>query len=156
MRRGLRTGEQLKTIQLLQSEGVTVDVSLLDCADAGEAASLVADCERHAPLGGIFHLAMVLEDRLMLKHVRTPAPSLKPQRTPQLACMPLMGCTCRAQDGESWNKAIKPKAWGAWHLHELSLRLPHCEQFVMFSSIVSSIGHQGALLVAFPPDGCNN
>ena len=72
-RRGLRTGEQMKTIQTLQSEGVTVEVSLLDCGDRAECAQLVADCERLAPLGGVYHLAMVLEDRLLLKHVRAPA-----------------------------------------------------------------------------------
>ena len=77
------------------------------------------------------------------------------QCTSHAGCMLVDICVCRnspplslgarynTQDGASWNKAIKPKAWGAWHLHELSLRLPHCEQFVMFSSIVSSIGHQG-------------
>ena len=67
--RGLRTGEQLKTIQMLQSEGVTVEVSKLDVAVRGEAEQLMADCARLAPIGGIFHLAMILSDRLILKHV---------------------------------------------------------------------------------------
>ena len=48
------------------------------------------------------------------------------------------------QDGASWNKAIIPKARGAWHLHEATMGMKQCEQFVVFSSIVSSIGHQGA------------
>ncbi len=48
------------------------------------------------------------------------------------------------QDGESWNRAIKPKALGAWNLHELSQSADSLEQFVVFSSVVSSIGHQGA------------
>ena len=47
------------------------------------------------------------------------------------------------QDGESWNKAIRPKAAGAWNLHALSLDLPELQHFVMFSSIVSAIGHHG-------------
>ena len=47
------------------------------------------------------------------------------------------------QDGESWNKAIRPKAAGAWNLHALSLGLPQLQHFVMFSSIVSAIGHHG-------------
>ena len=59
----------------------------------------------------------------------------------------LLGCV--AQDGESWNKAIKPKAVGAWNLHELSLGLKQLQHFVIFSSIVSSIGHQGER--DFPP-----
>ncbi len=60
----------MKTVQMLQSEGALVEVSLLDCGDREEAAQLLADCQRIAPLAGIFHLAMVLEDRLILNHVR--------------------------------------------------------------------------------------
>jgi hypothetical protein len=59
----------MKVIQTLQSEGVTVEVSLLDCGDRDEAKQLLNDCQRLAPLAGIFHLAMVLEDRLILNHV---------------------------------------------------------------------------------------
>ena len=70
--RGLRTGEQLKTIQMLQSEGVTVEVSTLDVAVRAEAQQLMADSARLAPVGGIFHLAMILSDRLILKHVSLP------------------------------------------------------------------------------------
>ncbi|KAK9904717.1 hypothetical protein WJX75_001194 [Coccomyxa subellipsoidea] len=113
-KRGLRTGEQMKTVQMLQSEGVLVEVSLLDCGDREEAVQLLADCDRIAPLAGIFHLAMVLEDRLIMNH-----------------------------DGESWNRAIKPKALGAWNLHELSTPVKSLEHFIVFSSVVSSIGHQG-------------
>ena len=47
------------------------------------------------------------------------------------------------QDGESWNRAVRPKAAGAWNLHALSLDLPELQHFVMFSSIVSAIGHHG-------------
>lgn len=78
--RGLRTGEQMKAIQVLQSVGVTVEVSLLDCGDREEAGKLLDDCQRLAPLGGIFHLAMVLEDRLLMNHV------CKPASTPFLFC----------------------------------------------------------------------
>ena len=61
----------MKTIQMLQSEGVTVEVSKLDVAVTQPgASSSSADCQRLAPIGGIFHLAMILEDRLILKHVR--------------------------------------------------------------------------------------
>ena len=48
------------------------------------------------------------------------------------------------QAGESWNRAIKPKALGAWNLHELSTPAKSLEHFIVFSSVVSSIGHQGA------------
>ena len=69
LRRGLRTGEQAKTVQMLRDEGVTVEVFTLDVAVRAEAQQLLALCEALAPLGGIFHLAMVLEDRLIAKHV---------------------------------------------------------------------------------------
>ena len=55
-----------------------------------------------------------------------------------------------AQTGESWNRCVRPKAVGAWNLHELTKALPSLEQFVMFSSVVSWIGHQGAPSPAHP------
>ena len=67
----------MKTIQMLQSEGVTVEVSKLDVAVRSEAEQLVSECERLAPIGGIFHLAMILEDRLILKHVCPGSPPLR-------------------------------------------------------------------------------
>ena len=48
------------------------------------------------------------------------------------------------QTGESWNRCVRPKAIGAWNLHELTKALPNLEQFVLFSSIVCWVGHQGA------------
>ena len=39
---------------------------------------------------------------------------------------------------------MRPKAVGGWNLHNLSLQMKDLEHFVIFSSIVSSIGHQGA------------
>ena len=58
--------------------------------------------------------------------------------------MMLIGHVCLLQHGESWNRAIRPKAVGAWNLHELSLGLKELEHFVLFSSVVSSMGHQGS------------
>ena len=47
------------------------------------------------------------------------------------------------QTGESWNAPIIPKAYGALNLDALSDSLPHLEQFVIFSSVVSSTGNEG-------------
>ena len=47
------------------------------------------------------------------------------------------------QTGESWNAPIIPKAYGALNLDALSDGLPHLEQFVIFSSVVSSTGNEG-------------
>lgn len=47
------------------------------------------------------------------------------------------------QTGESWNAPIIPKAYGALNLDAVSYDLPHLEQFVIFSSVVSSTGNEG-------------
>jgi fatty acid synthase len=47
------------------------------------------------------------------------------------------------QTGESWNAPIIPKAYGALNLDAVSHDLPHLEQFVIFSSVVSSTGNEG-------------
>ena len=47
------------------------------------------------------------------------------------------------QTGESWNAPIIPKAYGALNLDALSDSLPHLDQFVVFSSVVSSTGNEG-------------
>ena len=47
------------------------------------------------------------------------------------------------QNGESRNAPIIPKAYGALNLGALSDSLPHLEQFVIFSSVVSSTGNEG-------------
>ena len=45
----------------------------------------------------------------------------------------------------AWNAAVVPKAHGALNLDAVSAtRLPHLEQFVIFSSVVSSTGNEGA------------
>jgi hypothetical protein len=49
-----------------------------------------------------------------------------------------------AQTGESWNAPIIPKAVGALNLDKVSQSLTHLEHFVIFSSIVSSVGNEGA------------
>jgi hypothetical protein len=69
-------------VQKLAAAGCSVDVSTLDVADAGEAAQLLADAARAAPVGGIFHLAMVLDDRLIINQARGPGPA----RGPAAAC----------------------------------------------------------------------
>ena len=50
----------------------------------------------------------------------------------------------RAQTGESWNAAVVPKAFGALNLDAVSHGLPQLEHFVIFSSVVSSTGNEGA------------
>ena len=47
-----------------------VEVSTLDVADMGETKQIVRIAEGLAPVGGIFHLAMVLQDRWLSNQVR--------------------------------------------------------------------------------------
>ena len=48
-----------------------VEVSTLDVADMGETKQIVGIAEGLAPVGGIFHLAMVLQDRWLSNQVHT-------------------------------------------------------------------------------------
>ncbi len=48
-----------------------IEVSKLDVADLGETEQIVALAEGMAPVGGIFHLAMILQDRWMSNQVTT-------------------------------------------------------------------------------------
>ena len=68
-RRGMRTGEQAKAVRALERAGARVAVSTLDVEDAGQTAQLVALAGQGAPLAGVFHLAMYLDDRLMASQV---------------------------------------------------------------------------------------
>ncbi len=45
-------------------------MSTLDVAEAGEAREVVQLAQGMAPLGGVFHLAMVLRDQWLAKQVR--------------------------------------------------------------------------------------
>ncbi len=71
----MRTGEQAKAVRKLERAGVRVAVSTLDVVDAGQAAALLAAAAEHAPVAGVFHLAMYLDDRLLASQVRTYASS---------------------------------------------------------------------------------
>ena len=64
----------MKVITKLREQGVMVDVTRLDVTVPEQAAMLVADIETQAPIAGIFHLAMVLDDRLLARQVSALAP----------------------------------------------------------------------------------
>ncbi|EIE22203.1 ketoacyl-synt-domain-containing protein [Coccomyxa subellipsoidea C-169] len=125
-KRGMRTGGQLSIVRMLRSRGVRVEVSKLDVADLGEAQQIIALAEGVAPVGGIFHLAMTLQDRWMSN-----------------------------QTGESWNLAVIPKAHGAVNLDSVSRSLPHLEHFVIFTSVVSSIGNEGQGNYGYANSACD-
>ena len=68
--RGLRNGKQAKALQELRGAGVAVTVSTLDIEVPDQARRLIALCADAQPLGGVFHLAMTLDDNLIANQAR--------------------------------------------------------------------------------------
>jgi thioester reductase-like protein len=66
------------------------------------------------PIGSVFHLAGVLDDKL-IKDI----------------------------DRDSFSNVFKPKANGAWNLHQATLNCDEVEHFIMFSSTSSAFGNPG-------------
>jgi NADPH:quinone reductase-like Zn-dependent oxidoreductase len=91
-----------------------VEVLSADLGDEQSVKDLLDDIRsRMPPLGGVFHLAGVLEDALL------------PQQT-----------------AETLRIALAPKAFGAWHLHRLT-QVDAPELFVLFSSASAVLGSPG-------------
>ena len=144
-------------------------VSTLDVSDAEETRRLLAAASKLAPVGGIFHLAMVMADKWIANQVGLPVASavaklsgslLESSTLPWLQCEaheicvgPEVHRVCRMnsaeylsaalQTGEGWNTGVVPKAIGGQNLDAASRELPDLEHFVMFSSIVASSGNEG-------------
>uniref|UniRef100_A0A1A8NNF5 Fatty acid synthase n=2 Tax=Nothobranchius TaxID=28779 RepID=A0A1A8NNF5_9TELE len=64
-RSGIRNGYQAKRVQEWQSQGVEVLVSLNDVSSLKGAEQLITEACTLGPVGGIFHLAMVLKDGML-------------------------------------------------------------------------------------------
>ncbi|MGE2817967.1 SDR family NAD(P)-dependent oxidoreductase [Mycobacterium heidelbergense] len=98
----------------LRQRGAHIDVEAADISARAAVAALLHRIELELPpLRGVIHCAMVLDD----------APLTELDRTRLI-------------------KVLAPKAFGAWHLHELTAHLP-LEAFVMFSSATSMVGNRG-------------
>ncbi len=105
-------GEAAEHLAGLHARGLRIEHFPCDVASAAavsEALSLITT--RLPPVRGIFHAAMVLDDR----------------RIAEL-------------DAASLERVLRPKAAGAWALHQASTGLP-LELFVMFSSITAPLGN---------------
>ena len=102
------------TLEALRAAGTTVRVSRADVAQRAELAAALAEIDREMPpLAGVIHAAGVLADRTVL-----------------------------ALDARQVERAMAPKALGAWHLHELTRDRP-LDAFVMYSSVVAVLGSPG-------------
>ena len=94
--------------------GCTVKVEQADVANSEEMARVIGNIESSGiPLRGIFHLAGIVEDGLLIR-----------------------------QTPEQFRRVMAPKAQGAWNLHVLTQNMP-LDMFVCFSSIASVTGSAG-------------
>jgi NADPH:quinone reductase-like Zn-dependent oxidoreductase/acyl carrier protein len=100
-------------VDSLRRRGAEVMVCQADISDRQQAQDVIAKVERMAPLRGVYHSALVLDD--------APIERLTEERM--------------------W-KPMAPKMLGAWNLHVLTLDRP-LDFFVMFSSFASIVGNPG-------------
>ncbi|XP_034563602.1 fatty acid synthase [Notolabrus celidotus] len=114
-RSGIRNGYQAKRIREWQSQGVKVLVSTNDVSTPEGTERLIAEASSLGPVGGVFHLAMVLKDG-MLENL-----------TPQL-----------------FIDVNKPKYDGTLNLDEVTRKsCPDLSYFVTFSSVSCGRGNAG-------------
>ncbi|MCK5807586.1 SDR family NAD(P)-dependent oxidoreductase [bacterium] len=115
-RSGAKSAEAKEAIAEMESRGTEVVVEAVDVADSEKMhAVIVRANSKKAPLKGVFHGAMVLEDGFLVN-----------------------------LDRDIFKKVLTPKIMGAWNIHtatqELGIAL---DFFVNFSSISSLVGNNG-------------
>ncbi|XP_030610501.1 LOW QUALITY PROTEIN: fatty acid synthase [Archocentrus centrarchus] len=114
-RSGIRNGYQAKRVREWQNQGVQVFVSTNDVSTLEGTERLIAEACAMGPVGGVFHLAMVLKDG-MLENL-----------TPQL-----------------FLDVNKPKNDGTINLDRVTRKLcPELRYFVAFSSVSCGRGNAG-------------
>jgi NADPH:quinone reductase-like Zn-dependent oxidoreductase/SAM-dependent methyltransferase/short-subunit dehydrogenase/acyl carrier protein len=105
--------EAQSTLDALAARGVEAVAIRADVADRDAVARAIAAAQALAPLRGVVHAAMVLDDA------------------------PIE----RLNEDRMW-KAMAPKMLGAWHLHALTEGVP-LDFLLLCSSITSTIGNPG-------------
>ncbi|XP_051968369.1 fatty acid synthase-like [Xyrauchen texanus] len=114
-RSGIRNGYQAKRVREWQAMGVQVLVSTSDVSTLEGTEHLITEACRLGPVGGIFHLAMVLKDGML--------ENLTPQH---------------------FTDVNKPKYDGTIYLDCVTRqKCPHLQQFVVFSSVSCGRGNAG-------------
>ncbi|KAM9716550.1 fatty acid synthase [Menidia menidia] len=114
-RSGIRNGYQAKRVREWQNQGVTVLVSKKDVGTLEGTEQLMAEASTLGPVGGVFHLAMVLKDG-MLENL-----------TPDL-----------------FSDVCKPKYHGTINLDKVTRKMcPELSYFVAFSSVSCGRGNAG-------------
>ena len=101
-------------IQAMESIGCKVSVVALDVTNETMLAQTLEKIASEAPpLKGVFHMAMVLEDKFI-----------------------------KDLDKQSFSKVLDPKVRGGWNLHRLTREMD-LDHFVMFSSFAAVVGNPG-------------
>ncbi|KAF4106419.1 fatty acid synthase [Onychostoma macrolepis] len=114
-RSGIRNGYQAKRIREWQAMGIQVLVSTSDVSSMAGTERLITEACRLGPVGGIFHLAMVLKDGML--------ENLTPQH---------------------FIDVNKPKYGGTIHLDSVTRqKCPELQHFVVFSSVSCGRGNAG-------------
>lgn len=108
------TSESEKALADLRQRGAAVTTPSVDVADHGQMSELIDTIDSTMPpLRGLFHLAGVLEDGIILH-----------------------------QNRERLSKVLQPKVQGAWNLHTLTADR-QLDVFALFSSAASLLGSPG-------------
>lgn len=114
-RRGITTGYQALCVRRLKESGVEVRVLIQDASTLADATKLLQQAAQTGPVGGIFHLAVVLEDALV-----------------------------NNQTPEKFQHVNRVKGDGAVALDTASRTIcPQLHLFVSFSSVVCGRGNAG-------------
>ncbi|KAI1283698.1 Fatty acid synthase [Halotydeus destructor] len=113
-RSGIRTPYQRYTLERLQQDGARVEVSVENCALLDGAKSVLDDCLKLGPLGGILNAAVVLKDALLSNLTAT-----------------------------DFNDAMDPKSRVTENLDSLTSQCSTLDHFVCFSSLSTGRGNQG-------------
>ncbi|ERN40832.1 polyketide synthase module [Rubidibacter lacunae KORDI 51-2] len=105
---------QREKIAAIEETGCKVSVVSLDVADEDQIWQVLNElCTEKAPLKGVIHMAMVLDDR-----------------------------SIKQQNKHSLTKVFDPKVKGAWNLHRVTGAMD-LDFFVLFSSMAAIIGNPG-------------
>lgn len=113
-RKGPVTSESKEAIRELQSNGVTVYAPPCDVSDLEQLTKVMGELETTAPaLRGVIHAATLFDDGLL-----------------------------RNLNRDRLDKVLKPKALGAWNLHQLT-QSSSLAFFVLYSSATTLFGNPG-------------
>lgn len=115
-RSGIRSGFQARKVRQWRHQGVSVRISTNDVVTECEAEALIKESAALGEVGGVFNLAMVLQDGLMSN-----------------------------QNAESFVKVTNPKILGTINLDNITRRLccRSLDWFVIFSSVSCGRGNAG-------------